>query len=143
MSKHVQIQYDTNCYDSNDSQTCLNLFGFNILWFVTIHIFSQTCLNLFRINKIWILKHVRTWNQNMFKLFQIQYDTNCYNSNDSQTCLNLFCFNILWFVTIHIFSQTCLNLFRINKIWILKHVRTWNPNMMKYSKIWANGTKKV
>ena len=30
-------------------------------------------------------------------------------------------------------------------IWIdtiLKHVKTWNQNMTKYSKIWANGTKK-
>ena len=26
---------------------------------------------------------------------------------------------------------------------ILKHVRTWNQNMTKYSKIWANGRKKV
>ena len=31
-------------------------------------------------------------------------------------------------------------------IWIdtiLKHVKTWNQNMMKYSNIWANGTKNV
>ena len=31
-------------------------------------------------------------------------------------------------------------------IWIdtiFKHVKTWNQNMMKYSNIWANGTKKV
>ena len=37
-------------------------------------------------------------------------------------------------------------MFRINTIQIdtiLKHVRTWNQNMTKYSKIWANGTKKV
>ena len=43
-------------------------------------------------------------------------------------------------------SLTCLNLFRINMIWIdtiLKHVKTRNENMMKYSKIWANGRKKV
>ena len=43
-------------------------------------------------------------------------------------------------------SQTCLNLFRINVIridTILKHVMTRNENMMKYSKIWANGRKKV
>ena len=26
MSKLVQIQYDMNCYDSYDSQTCLNMF---------------------------------------------------------------------------------------------------------------------
>jgi hypothetical protein len=26
MSKFVQIQYDTNCYDSYDSQTCWDLF---------------------------------------------------------------------------------------------------------------------
>ena len=35
-------------------------------------------------------------------------------------------------------SQACLNLFRINMIWIdtiLKHVKTWNENMMKYTKI--------
>ena len=28
MSKHVQIQYDTNCYDSCDSQTCLNMLKY-------------------------------------------------------------------------------------------------------------------
>ena len=26
MSKLVQIQYDTDCYNSHDSQTCLNMF---------------------------------------------------------------------------------------------------------------------
>jgi hypothetical protein len=50
---------------------------------------------------------------------------NCYNSYDSQTCLNLFRFNMI----------------QIDSI--LKHVRTWNQNMTKYSKIWANGIKKV
>ena len=51
---------------------------------------------------------------NMSKLVQNQYDTNCYD------------------------SQTCLNLFRINMIridTILKHVKTRNENMTKYSKI--------
>ena len=61
----------------------------------------------------------------MSKLVQIQHDMNCYNSYDSQTCLNLF----------------RINMIRIDMI--LKHVKTWNQNMMKYSKIWANGTKKV
>ena len=45
MSKLVQIQYDTNCYDSYESQTCLNLFRFNMIQIVTIHM---------------ILKHVDT-----------------------------------------------------------------------------------
>ena len=38
---------------------------------------------------------------------------------------------------------TCSNLFRFNMIridTILKHVKPWNQNMMKYSNIWANGT---
>ena len=61
----------------------------------------------------------------MSKLVQIQYDMNCYNSYDSQTCLNLF----------------RINMIRIDTI--LKHVKTWNQNMMKYSNIWANGTKNV
>ena len=26
LSKLVQIQYDTNCYNSYDSKTCLNMF---------------------------------------------------------------------------------------------------------------------
>ena len=58
------------------------------------------------------------WFSNMSKLVQIQCDTNCYDSYD---------------------VQTCLNLFRCN----MKHVKTWNKNMATYSKIWANGTKKV
>ena len=92
-----------------DFQTCLNLFRFNMIWIVTIHV---------------ILKHVWTcWN--MSKLVQIQHDMNCYNSYDSQTCLNLF----------------RINMIRIDTI--LKHVKTWNQNMMKYSNIWANGTKNV
>ena len=44
-----------NCYNSYDSQTCLNLFRFNMIWIVTIHV---------------ILKHVWTcWN--MSELVQI------------------------------------------------------------------------
>ena len=119
-------------------KTCLNLFRFNMIRIVTIHMilkhvlkmFKQTCLNLFRFNMIQIvtihtiLKHFWTcWN--MSKLVQIQYDIYCYNSYD---------------------SQTCLHLFRINMIWIdriLKHVKTGNQNMMKYSNIWANGTQNV
>ena len=54
MPKLVQIQYDMNCYDSNDSQTCLYLFGFNMIWIVMI----QMILNI-------------------SKLVQIQYDMNC------------------------------------------------------------------
>ena len=117
MSKLVQNQYGTNCYDS---QTCLNLF--RIRQYDVNCYNSQTCLNLFRFTKIWIvtihmiLKHVWTcsnkhvltcsesiWYEllrfsNMSKLVQNQYDMNCY---DSQTCLNLFRINIwyelLWF----------------------------------------------
>ena len=58
----------------------------------------------------------------MSKLVQNQYDMNCYD------------------------SQICLNLFRINMIridTILKHVKTRNENMTKYSKIWVNGTWNV
>ena len=50
----------------------------------------------------------------MSKLVQNQYDMNCYD------------------------SQTCLDLFRINMIridTILKHVKTRNENMTKYTKI--------
>ena len=84
MSKLVQIQYETKCYDSYDSQTCLNLFRINMTWIVKIlkHVYTcsksiwyeliwfsnmsehvETCLNLFRINMKWIvtiLKHVLT-----------------------------------------------------------------------------------
>ena len=63
----IQNQYDINFV----SQTCRNLFRFNMVWIVTIHV---------------ILKHVWTcWN--MSELVPIQYDMNCYNS---QTCLNMF-----------------------------------------------------
>ena len=110
MSKLVQIQYEL-----------LRFIRFSNM---SEHV--QTCLNLFRFNMIQIvtihaiLKHVWTcWN--MSKLVQIQYDMNCYNSYDSQTCLNLF----------------RINMIRIDMI--LKHVKTWNQNMTKYSKIWANG----
>ena len=49
MSKLVQIQYDTNWYNSYDSQTCPNLFRINMIPIDTI------------------FKHVKTWNQNMTK----------------------------------------------------------------------------
>ena len=54
MSKLVQIQYDTNCDDSYDSQTCLNLFR----------------INMIRIDTI--LKHVKTRNENMVKCTKIE-----------------------------------------------------------------------
>ena len=63
----------------------------------------------------------------MSELFQIQYDTNCY---DPQTCLNLFRFNMMRIVTILKHVWTCSNmskLFRFNTIriaTILKHVWT-------------------
>ena len=59
MSKHVQIRYDMNCYDSYNSQTC-----------------QKTCLNLFRVNMIQIdtiLKNVKTRNKNMTKYTKIEY----------------------------------------------------------------------
>ena len=84
----------------------------------------QTCLNLVRFNIIWIvtmhiiLEHIWTcWN--LSKLVQIQHDMNCYNS---------------WF-------SKMSKMIQIDTI--LKHFKTWNQNMMKYSNIWANGTKNV
>ena len=94
---------------SEHVQTCSNLFRFNMIQIVRVHM---------------ILKHVWTcWN--LSKLVQIQHDMNCYYSYDSQTCLNLFRIDMIQIDT------------------ILKHVKTWNQNMMKYSNIWANGTKNV
>ena len=71
-----------NCYNSYDSQTCLNLFRFNMIWIVTIHVILKhvwTCWNMSKhvqIQYIWIvmihviLKHVWTcWN--MTKIVQI------------------------------------------------------------------------
>ena len=55
MSKLVQIQYDTICYDSYDSQTCLNLFRI---------------MNMIRIDTI--LEHVKTGNENMVKFTKIE-----------------------------------------------------------------------
>ena len=54
MSKFVQIQYDTNCYKSYDSETCLNLFRIKMIQIDTI------------------LKHVKTWNENMTKYSKIE-----------------------------------------------------------------------
>ena len=56
MIRIVTIQYDSNCYDSYDSQTCLNLFRFKMMWIVTIQYDtncydsydSQTFLNMFK-----------------------------------------------------------------------------------------------
>ena len=61
----IQNQYDINFV----SQTCLNLFRFNMVWIVMIHMILKhvwtcsTCVNLFRFNMIridTILKHVQT-----------------------------------------------------------------------------------
>jgi hypothetical protein len=112
MSKLVQIHYDTNCYDSYNSQTCINLFIFNMIWIVTIHMILKhvwTCSD-----SIWYKLLQLIWFSNMSKLVQIHYDTNCYNSYDSQTCLNLFRFNMIRIVTIHM---------------ILKHVWTCSDSI--------------
>ena len=82
MSKLVQIYWDTNCYDSYNSQTCWNMSKL-----------VETCLNLFRYD---MNCYDSQTCQNMFKqtcqnLFRFNnYDTNCYISYDSQTCLNMF-----------------------------------------------------
>ena len=109
-----------NCYDSCDSQTCLNLFRFNMIRIVTIHV---------------ILKHVWTcWN--MSKLVQILYDMNCYDSYDSHRYLNMF-------------KQTCQNLFRFNMIrivtihMILKHVWTCSESIWHESLRFSNMSKLV
>ena len=119
-----------NCYDSCDSQTCLNmseyveiflnLFRFNMIQIVTIHV---------------ILKHVWTcWN--MSKLVQILYDMNCYDSYDSHRYLNMF-------------KQTCQNLFRFNMIrivtihMILKHVWTCSESIWHESLRFSNMSKLV
>ena len=99
------MQFDTIL---KHDQTCHN--AYDAIWYD-----SQTCLNLFRFNMIWnvtILKHVWTCS-NMSKLAQIQYATNCYNSYDSQTCLNMFRINYHDMNCYDYSSQT-----------ILKHVKT-------------------
>ena len=68
MSELVQVQYDTNCYNSCDSQTCLNMFKhvwtcsdsiwyelLRFMWFSNMSEHAETCLNLFRFNMIWIV----------------------------------------------------------------------------------------
>jgi hypothetical protein len=60
MSILVQIQYDTNCYDSYDSQTCLNMF-------------KQTCLNFFRFNMIQIVQFI--WFSNMWTCSKMWFDS--------------------------------------------------------------------
>ena len=114
-----------------DFQACLNLLRFNMVWIVTIHRILkhvwtcwnmsepvETCLNFFRFNMIWInaiLKHVWTCT-NLFKLVQIQYDMNCYDSYMSEhveTCLNLFRFNMIWIDTILKHVWTCSNMSKL------------------------------
>ena len=51
MSKLVQIQYDTNCYDSWYSQTCLNLFRFNMIRIDTILNYVKTWWNTLILSK--------------------------------------------------------------------------------------------
>jgi hypothetical protein len=58
-------------YDSYDSQTCLNLFRFNMIQIVPIHM---------------ILKHVQTCSDSI-----CTYDAYCYDSYGFLTCLNLLC----------------------------------------------------
>ena len=114
---------------SDHVQTCLNLFRFNMIWFVTILKYVWTC-SLTR--------------SNISKLVQIQYDANCYNY---QTCLNMFkhvktCSDSIWYELLRFSNmsehvQTCLNLFRFIMIWIvmiLKHVQTYS-NMSKLGQI--------
>ena len=103
-----------NCYNSYDHQSCLNLFRFNMIWIVTIHV---------------ILKHVWTcWN--MSELVQIQYDTNCYDSYNSQTCLNMLkhvwnCSGSIWYELIQFLNmsrlkmKTCRNTLNLSK-WHMK-----------------------
>ena len=52
--KPVQIEYDMNYYDSQNSQTCLILFRINMIRIDTIH------------------KHVKTRNENMMKYTKIE-----------------------------------------------------------------------
>ena len=123
MSEHVEIclnlfrSYDMNYYDSCDSQTCLNLFRFNMIQIVMIHV---------------ILKHVWTCSDSLrYKLLSFMWFSNM--SEHVETCLNLFRFNMVWIVMIHMILKhvwtcsTCVNLFRFNMIridTILKHVQT-------------------
>ena len=140
MSELVQIQYDMNCYDSCDSQTCLNMLKYvwtcsdHMIWIITIHVILKhvlTCSDSIWYKLLWFM-----WFSNMSELVQIQYDTNCYDSCDSQTCLNMLkhvwtCWNMSEPV------ETCLNLFRFNMIWIdaiLKHFWTCS-NMSKLVQI--------
>ena len=100
MSTLVQIQYDMNWYNSCDSQnmsehveTCLNLFRFNMIWIVMIHMILKhvwTCWN----------KHVLTCSNSIwYELLRFIWFSNV--SEHVQTCLNLYRFNMIWIVTIH------------------------------------------
>ena len=58
------------------------------------------------------------------------------------TCSGSIRYELLWFIWFLNMSELVhKKMIRIDAI--LKHVRTWNQNMMKYSNIWANGTKNV
>ena len=130
----------------NDFQTCLNLFRFNMIWIVKIHM---------------ILKHVWTCS-NISRLVQVQYDMNCCDSYYSQTCLNMLklwtCWNMSELVQTNMSklvqnqynmncynSLTCLNLFRINMIrivTILKHVWTCSESIW-YELLWFSNMSKL
>ena len=86
-------QYDTNCYDSYDFQTCLNLFRFKwFIWFSNMSKLVQIQYDTNCYDSIWYELLWFIWFSNMSKLVQIQYDMNCYDSiwfsNMSKLVLN-------------------------------------------------------
>ena len=83
MSKLVQIQYDTNCYDSIWFELLRFIWFSNMSKLVQIQ-YDMNCYDSIRYE---LLRFI--WFSNMSKLAQIQYDMNCYDSCDSQTCLNM------------------------------------------------------
>ena len=110
-----------NCYNSYDSQTCLNLFRFNMIWIVTIHVILKhvwTCWNmseLVRFNMIQIftihviLKHVWTCSDSIrYELLRFMWFSNM--SEHVETCLKLVQIQYDMNCYDSCDSQTCLNM---------------------------------
>ena len=156
----ILFRLNINCYDSYNSQTCLNMLkhvytSSDSIWYELVQFmrFSnmsehvETCLNLFRFYMIWIVmihmiltdiwtcsnKHVKTCSDSIwYELLRFIWFSNMSELVQNQYDMN--CYD----------SQTCLNLFRINMIWIdtiIKYVKTWQ-NTLKLSK-WHETEDKV
>ena len=161
MSRHVQTCHNIMIRFDTILQTCPDLSWYDstnlsrlviILWYDLIRFYKhvqtcldtilQTCPDMSRLSILsrLVLDHKMTKYSKIWANMPKTSDVNGYDSrnlliprfsNISKLVQNLYDMN--WY-----YSQACLNLFRIDMIridTILKHVKTRNENMTKYTKI--------